>query len=580
MPLPGEAVVIGTRNSALARRQTTRVVDLLTEAWPGLSCEVRPIITQGDRTQQSGEPLPEIGGKGLFTAELEQRLRDGGVDLAVHSLKDLPTEEPQDVVIGAVCRREDARDCVVSRDGLALERLPAGAVVGTSSLRRAAQLRALRPDLEVRSIRGNVDTRIRKVRDGEFDAAVLAAAGVLRLELESDVTEWLPPESILPAPGQGALAVQCRAGDERVLELLSAIDDPDARATTSAERTFLRALGGGCAAPVGAYAEIASGNVVPEPRDSRGDGAQGVRVRMNGLVLSPDGHEIVRVEGEGAPDEVGERLAREALAAGADRILEAIRAGQPLRGRRVAVTRPRTQAHGLVDALRGLGAEVVVVPLIEIVSLEETEDPASVSDLDPYDWLVLTSANGVAALSKMPGATRLLSDVRIAAVGPATASAIRNLGVEPAFVPDRFAADEIVVGLGELEGTRVLLLQSDISSRELESELHARGARVDVISAYRTVAVEPLEVELEELSRGVDAVVLASGSAARSLASLVASRQEVRDAVGGAVIVCIGPKTASAAREAGLPDGLVADEATAEGIIHALSSHIWEKTEP
>jgi hydroxymethylbilane synthase len=323
---PAAAVLVGTRNSLLARRQAALVIELLRAARPGLECEERPIVTTGDRTQRSGEPLPEIGGKGLFTAELEQGLRDGELDLAVHSLKDLPTEDAPGVTVGAVCLREDVHDCLVSRDGLSLAALPVGAVVGTSSLRRSAQLRALRPDLELRSIRGNVDTRIRKVRDGEYDATVLAAAGVRRLALEDDVSEWLAPETVLPAPGQGALAVHCRAGDERMLELLMAVDDPVARATTTAERTFLRELGGGCAAPVAAHATLvadANSEAEETPSNSLLQGA--VRVSLVGLVAAPDGSEVVRVSGEGIPDEVGVRLAREALAAGADRIMEAIR---------------------------------------------------------------------------------------------------------------------------------------------------------------------------------------------------------------------------------------------------------------
>ena len=303
------AVILGTRASALARAQTDCVIELLETAWPGLVCELRPIVTEGDRTQASGEPLPEIGGKGLFTAELEQALRGGEIDLAVHSLKDLPTEDSPGVVIDAVCLREDVRDCLVARDGLTLAELPAGAVVGTSSLRRAAQLMVLRPELEVRSIRGNVDTRVRKVREGEFDAVLLAAAGIRRLGLEDVVTEWLSADTMLPAPGQGALAVQCRAGDEPVRTLLAAIDDPGTRAATTAERAFLRALGAGCTAPVAAHAE--SVNLE--------------HVWLEALVATPDGREVVRVAGEGAPEEVGERLACEALAAGADRILKEIR---------------------------------------------------------------------------------------------------------------------------------------------------------------------------------------------------------------------------------------------------------------
>jgi hydroxymethylbilane synthase len=296
-------------------------MELLRTAWPQLPSEVRPIETQGDRTQRSGQPLPEIGGKGLFTTELEEALRRGELDLAVHSLKDLPTEDPPGVVVGAVCAREDVRDCLVSREGRPLEELPPGARVGTSSLRRAAQIRALRPDLDTASIRGNVDTRMRKVRDGEYDATVLAAAGIVRLGLEREITQWLSLETMLPAPGQGALAVQCRADDERALELLAAIDDPGTRAATTAERSFLRELGAGCTAPVAAHAEVTG-----EPSNNLLQGnSAGPSVRLRGLVLSPDGREVVRVEGEGAPEDVGSKLAAEALRAGADEILARVR---------------------------------------------------------------------------------------------------------------------------------------------------------------------------------------------------------------------------------------------------------------
>lgn len=307
-PPTAAAVTVGTRSSPLARAQTARVVELLEAAWAGLHAEPLLIATTGDRTQASGEPLPDIGGKGLFTAELEQALRSGEIDLAVHSLKDLPTEDPDGLVLGAVCEREDVRDCLVTAGGFTLHELPAGALVGTSSLRRAAQLRGLRHDVEIGSIRGNVDTRIRKVLDGEVAGVVLAAAGIRRLGLGDDVSEWFAPETFLPAPGQGALAVQCRDGDEAVLELLAPIDHAGARATTTAERAFLRELAAGCTAPVGAYAE---------------PGAEGVHLR--GLVASVDGRDVVRVEGEGEPEEVGARLAREALSGGADEILAAIR---------------------------------------------------------------------------------------------------------------------------------------------------------------------------------------------------------------------------------------------------------------
>ena len=276
---------------------------LLAAARPDVALSTRVLSTAGDRSQESGVPLPEIGGKGLFTAELERALLEGEIDVAVHSLKDLPTEDAAGVVVGAVTSREDVRDCLVARTALA--GLAEGAIVGTSSLRRSAQLAALRPGLEIRSIRGNVDTRIRKVEEGEYDAAVLAAAGVRRLGLESVVSEWLSPETMLPAPGQGALAVQCRLDDMAIRSLLAELDDGAARAETAAERAFLAALGGGCAAPVAAHAVAATTT----------------HVRLQGLVASVDGRDVVRVRGEGDPVEVGARLAQEALSLGADRIL-------------------------------------------------------------------------------------------------------------------------------------------------------------------------------------------------------------------------------------------------------------------
>jgi hydroxymethylbilane synthase len=306
---PRAAVKLGTRTSALAMTQTERAIELLQITWSGLECSIEPIVTEGDRTQASGEPLPEVGGKGLFTAELEEALRAGRIDVAVHSLKDLPTEEPPGLVIGAISLRDDARDCLVARNGLSLDELPAGATIGTSSLRRAAQLRGMRHDLEIGSIRGNVDTRIRRVHEGELDAVVLAAAGIWRLERQHEVTEWFEPDRMVPAPGQGALGLQCREDDAETRALLREINDPGAHAEGIAERAFLRTLDAGCTAPVGAHAHATA------PRE----------LRMVGLVASIDGRDVVRVEGEGGPDELGERLAREALSAGAYEILEAIR---------------------------------------------------------------------------------------------------------------------------------------------------------------------------------------------------------------------------------------------------------------
>jgi hydroxymethylbilane synthase len=297
----------GTRASPLARWQTARVAAALREC-SGCACEEILITTEGDRRLE--QPLPEIGGKGLFTEALESALRRGAIDFAVHSLKDLPVETPDGLVLAAVWQRADARDVVVARSRTPLIALPPGAVVGTSSNRREAQLRTLRPDLTVRPLRGNVDTRVRKALSGAYDAIVIAAAGVERLGLADAVTEYLPLELMLPAPGQGALAIQCRADDRETRTLLAQLDDAHVRATTSAERRFLAALGGGCAAPIAAYGSVSAD---PEPT-----------LTLTGLVAATDGSRMVRVRGTGRLGDwqgLANRLADEAVAAGARELL-------------------------------------------------------------------------------------------------------------------------------------------------------------------------------------------------------------------------------------------------------------------
>ena len=298
-------LIFATRPSTLARWQTQWVMAALQAAHPGLVCEEKVITTQGDRILD--KPLPEIGGKGLFTQELESALLSGAADCAVHSLKDLPVENPPGLTIGCVPPRAEVRDALISKDGFTLETLPPGALVGTSSLRRAAQALSARPDLAIASLRGNVDTRLRKALEGQYDAIILAGAGLTRLGLDSHVTQWLPLEVMLPAPGQGALAVQCRADDGQTLSLLSALADAPTRAAVTAERQFLLGLGGGCAVPVAAYAAVSG---------------QQSAIELTGLVASVDGKNLIKVNGEGTdPLELGHRLAQEAIAKGANQIL-------------------------------------------------------------------------------------------------------------------------------------------------------------------------------------------------------------------------------------------------------------------
>ncbi|MCL3837769.1 hydroxymethylbilane synthase [Aeromicrobium duanguangcaii] len=298
---------LGTRGSLLATTQSGWIADRLREAH-GVEVELVEISTLGDR---SSAPLEQIGGTGVFVAAVREAVLEGRVDLAVHSLKDLPTAPAEGLTLAAVPQREDPRDVLIARDGLTLGELPRGARVGTGSPRRISQLNALGLGIETAPLRGNVDTRIGKVTSGDLDAIVLARAGLLRLGRADEATEILDPIQMLPAPGQGALACECRADDDATTALLAVLDDPDTRAAVTAERTLLATLEAGCTAPVGALADVVWGD-------------DGDELWLRAVVGDPSGAPVIRRSAVGAPAEaaaLGRRLAQEMLADGADQLM-------------------------------------------------------------------------------------------------------------------------------------------------------------------------------------------------------------------------------------------------------------------
>jgi hydroxymethylbilane synthase len=284
-------VRVGTRGSPLALIQTQLVADAL-----GCVFEMVIVKTEGDRNRH--DPLAVLGGRGVFVRDIEERLLAGEIDAAVHSLKDLPAERPSDLWLAAIPERADARDVLVARHGLALAQLPARARVGSSSQRRTAQLLALRPDVQVVDIRGNVDTRLHKLDEGQYDAIVLAAAGLARMGLAGRITHVFTPEEMLPSPGQGALAVECRANDLNARELFAPLDHAQTRAAVMAERSFLQGLGGGCQLPIGAFATV-----------------QGQRLELQGMIARGQRIERNTIEGPLAEAEaLGMALAARLLA--------------------------------------------------------------------------------------------------------------------------------------------------------------------------------------------------------------------------------------------------------------------------
>jgi hydroxymethylbilane synthase len=302
-------LVIATRQSRLALWQAEHIAGRLRELHAGLAVELLPMTTRGD--QLLDRRLDQVGGKGLFVKELEVAMGDGRADLAVHSMKDVPAELPHGFLLAAITAREDPRDALVSSRYATLAELPAGAVVGTSSLRRAAQLMERHPSLVTRMLRGNVDTRLAKLDRGEYDAIVLAAAGLARLGLDARIRSRLSVEDSLPAPGQGALGIECLEARSDVRELLAPLADEASERCVRAERAVSRALGGSCTVPLGAYAEFAAG-----------------RIALRALVASPDGRRVLRASAHGAdPEALGASVAAALRSQGAEEILRSLPSG-------------------------------------------------------------------------------------------------------------------------------------------------------------------------------------------------------------------------------------------------------------
>lgn len=559
---------LGTRGSELARTQSGMVADALRAL--GHTVELVTIRSDGDVTTGS---LVAAGGLGVFAAALRRALLDGEVDLAVHSLKDLPTDEVPGLVLAAIAEREDAADVLCARHGHTLASLPAGARVGTGSPRRAAQVRARRPDVEVVEIRGNVGTRLARAfgsasTQPDLDAVVLAHAGLARLGRVDAVTDVL---DLLPAAGQGALVVECREDDAVTRLALAPLDHPATRAEVDAERAVLATLGAGCAAPVGVRATLAEG-----------------RLRVRAVVLAADGRASASATLEvpwpaDAADHdaaaAGRRAARQLLEAGAADITplgaeRASRLGEfhdqelwapgshpALVGRRVLFAR----AEGaLAEAVRATGALVDCVPLTAARPL-----PFDVGGT--ADWLVLTSPAGVRRLLEEGHDVGALAP-RVAAVGRATASALEAAGVR-VDVTGRSDASGLVAALGHALGDgpgTVLAPGSALAEPTLADGLAARGWTVRRVATYTTEALPAAPASLVADWPAYDAVVLTAGSVARAVRSLLGPP------AGHTRVVALGRPSADAARAAGLEVHAVATTPDADGVLAALIAALEE----
>jgi hydroxymethylbilane synthase len=536
-------IAIGTRGSALALAQAT----LVREAFERDGRRVRVVVleTEGDRR------APDTAwGEGAFVAAIERALLDGRIDAAIHSAKDVPTDENARLRIGAYLRRADPRDALVVRPGDAARRLadlPAGSRVGTDSPRRTGFIRNVRPDVVVHPLHGNVDTRLRRLDAGETDALVLACAGLDRLGLGARIAERIEADVVPPAPGQGAIAIQVRRDDARMLALTAAIDDRPTRTAVELERAFLHATGGGCRSPIGALATVANGGVEVVAGRATTDGRRTRVVRRRGST-EPRGLLVDELVASLEPLEDADDHA----------------AGAP----RVLVTRARGRADGLEGLLRGSGLEPVVIPTIEI----EIDPPGGPLDraagaLETHDWVVLTSANGARAVLR--AAERVLTELGApswACIGDATAAVLEAQGVAVAFRPSRSHWGVLASELPIAPGARVLVVRADLAGDRLAGALRKRGAEVDDVVGYRTIegpagSAPLLRAALEDGAPA--AVVFTSGSTVRGL--LVLADREGLD-VHTLPAVCIGRETEAAAVAAGFRVVAVAPEPSAASL--------------
>ncbi len=553
---PAPAVVqlrLGTRGSALALAQSGMVAEALRGL--GATVELVTLRTAGDSRAPN-----TVWGEGAFVTALEAAVLDGRIDVAVHSAKDVPTAVDPRLRIAAYPVREDPRDALVSADaGMTLDTLPRGARIGTDSPRRVAFVLARRPDLRPHPLHGNVDTRLRRLVDGDTDALVLAVAGLARLGLAGRITQAIPADVLPPAPGQGALAVQCRDDDAVTCRLVEQLDDPDTRTAVEAERAFLAASGGGCRAPLGALGRVRGGILellvgAADPADVPAGNAPPIAVAdAPGATFTAQGGSAgpVRVAWarRSGPAIDGAAIAA-ALAAEISSTIDRHRAsGRP----RVLVTRDAERAGVLVEALRARGLDAVCVPTIAV---EPGRPGGPLDDAVPaiptYAWVVVTSPVGADALGDAAARRGVdLGEARIAAVGAATTAAVERAGGRARFVPDVATAAALADELPITGGDRVLFVRGNLADERLGSRLRARGAIVDEVVAYRTIEAPAASAGpvRAALGAGLAGLAFTSGSTVRGLLALLEAPD--RSAVLDLPAFCIGPSTAAVARDTG-----------------------------
>jgi hydroxymethylbilane synthase len=557
---------IGTRGSKLALYQAYRVQNELQQHYPNIRFIIEIIKTKGDKILDVA--LSKIGDKGLFTKEIEEALFKGDIDMAVHSLKDLPTRFPEGAKLGAVLERGDIRDALISLDGRKIKDLTADDIIATSSLRRKAQLLRINKDFKIIEIRGNVNTRIRKMQEGYCDVMVMAGAGLQRLEMDEYVSELFDPELMIPACSQGAIAIEIRDNDPFTAEVVSKINHQETFIATEAERTFLGTLEGGCQIPVGSYTSL-----------------DGEHFKITGFISSIDGTRFIKDTAEGDISQalyLSAKLAKSLYNRGGDEILKEIRkeilsnpiADLPLNGKVIISTRSMEPGDTLPELLKSLGADLQSLPMIEIVPARvDSHMIEHLNHMEFFEWIFFTSKNGVSNffrhLIDVRGNTELPKTVKLAVIGHKTGLELEFYGYAPEFTSEENTAEEFLKKFKEKykpDGLKILLSLGNLADNTLFNHLSIQNSP-HRINVYQTIKPEHADSEILERIKNdlYDLIVFTSPSTFHNFCSFYNT-----ELISFLKMGSIGAVTTKAIQEAGFEPLFTARKSNAEGIRDAI----------
>jgi hydroxymethylbilane synthase len=537
-------IIIGTRGSQLARIQTTIVKNLIEKRFPEIKIEVKVITTSGDKNMK---PIPlDTVGKGWFTKEIDKQLLEGKIDLAVHSLKDVLDAMHPELSITAVPEREDAREALVTRNNIILEKLKKDTVIGTDSIRRKMQLLKMRNDIVVKSIRGNVNTRLMKLDNGEYDGLLLAVAGLKRLGLQNRISQYFATKNFIPSPGQGALAIVTKKSNKVLIKMLSQLTDEEALLTTTVEREFSKLTDGGCSLPVGGYAKI-----------------KGEKITLYGMIGSEDEKHIVKgfiIGNKTDAQKLTQKLAEKLLRA----------------QKYVILTRTKEENKILTEKMAAMNIRSISCPGITInKNLSGDETKKFLVNLTSYDWIIFTSGNGVKFFMQSLGEqhSTLPKNIQIAVVGDKTAAVVQKYGLKISFVPKTFTAEQLVKELPDCKGKKILLPRSNIGKEDVTALLEKRGAIVTDMLIYKTTTNKTTPANVLELIHRdqIRCLMFASPSAIEGFTTMF---NKNLTKILSFPVLSIGPVTTKAARKYGFKNITTATIHTTEGMIRKLEKNI------